>query len=487
MKIGNNKTMRRRAFDQVRMGRVNHIHFIGIGGVGMCGIAEVLHNLGYRISGSDNHASVVTDRLISLGVDVRIGHDSEAMSGCDVVVRSTAIPDDNPEVEWAVNALVPVVPRAEMLAELMRFRFGIAVAGTHGKTTVTSLISSLLAGAGLDPTYVIGGRLNSTGANAQLGGSRFLVAEADESDASFLYLQPMIAVVTNIDADHMQTYEGDFEKLRSAFIEFLHHLPFYGQAVVCLDDPVVSQIIGRIARPVLTYGLSPDASVQACGIGYDGTRTHFTVVQEGFDSIEVTLNLAGAHNVRNALAGIAVAREVGVSDDAIQACLLDFGGIARRFQIYGPRRIAQGDCFMIDDYGHHPSEINAVLDAIAKGWPDQRLVMIFQPHRYSRTHDLFEDFVKVLSDRPDVLVLLEVYPAGEQPVVGASSKDLSRAIRARGRIEPVLIETRGELLEILPGLMSDGDILLTMGAGDVGNVAQFLASSFPQVGGGRDE
>ncbi|MBI1194439.1 MAG: UDP-N-acetylmuramate--L-alanine ligase [Gammaproteobacteria bacterium] len=464
------------------MGRVQHIHFVGIGGAGMSGIAEVLHNLGYRVSGSDRAKSAVTDRLAKLGLDVRVGHDASALAGCDVVVRSSAIADDNPEIQAAIEQLIPVVPRAEMLAELMRFRFGVAVAGTHGKTTVTSLVTTLLAGAGFDPTYIIGGRLNSTGVNAQLGSSRFLVAEADESDASFLYLQPMLAVVTNIDADHMATYGNDFGRLRKAFIDFLHHLPFYGQAVVCVDDPIVAGMLADISRPLVTYGLSEDAEVSAHEIRYETTRTHFAVRQDGVEGeLRVTLNLSGAHNVRNALAAIAVARELGVPDESIQKSLAGFAGIARRFQVYGDRAIEQGRIFMIDDYGHHPSEVRAVLNAIRSGWNRRRLVMIFQPHRYSRTHDLFEEFVKVLSDEPDVLILLDVYPAGEAPIAGAETKDLSRAIRARGRLDPILTGSMGEIETLLPGLLRDGDVLLTMGAGDVGNVAVRMAELLPEA------
>ncbi len=477
-----NPGLSRRAFDQLRMGRVHHIHFVGIGGAGMSGIAEVLHNLGYEVSGSDRAQSVVTQRLSKLGLNVKVGHDAASLAGCDVVVRSSAIADDNPEIEAALDQRIPVVPRAEMLAELMRFRFGVAVAGTHGKTTVTSLITTLLAGAGLDPTYVIGGRLNSTGANAQLGSSRFLVAEADESDASFLYLQPMLAVVTNIDADHMATYGNDFGQLRKAFIEFLHHLPFYGQAVVCLDDPVIAELLPEISRPLVTYGMDEDAEVSAVDIRYETTRTHFTLRQAGVDDLEITLNLSGAHNVRNALAGIAVARELGVPDVSIQASMCEFAGIARRFQVYGDRRLAEGRIFMIDDYGHHPSEVRAVLNAIRSGWPGRRLVMIFQPHRYSRTHDLFEEFVKVLSDEPDALILLDVYSAGEAPIAGAEAKDLSRAIRARGRLDPILTGSMVEIETLLPGLLRDGDVLLTMGAGDIGNVAVRMAEILPTAG-----
>ena len=468
----------RRSSDELRMGRVRRIHFIGIGGAGMSGIAEVLHNLGYQVSGSDQASSAVTERLRGLGIPVWHGHDAQAIASSDVVVRSSAIADDNPEVAAALAAHIPVVPRAEMLAELMRFRYGVAVAGTHGKTTVTSLVASLLAAAGLDPTFVIGGRLNSIGSNARLGAGRYLVAEADESDASFLYLQPMLAVVTNIDADHMATYDGDFGRLQQAFVDFLHHLPFYGLAVVCIDDPVVAGLLPGISRPLLRYGLSEAADVRAGNIRYEAARSHFEVhFAHRDESLPVTLNLAGEHNVRNALAAISVARELGVGEDTIVEALEGFAGIARRFQVEEGRCVAGHEVLMIDDYGHHPRELEAVLEAIRQSWPGRRLVMVFQPHRYSRTRDLFDDFARVLSERPDVLLMLPVYAAGEVPVAGAESRDLCRAIRARGRIDPVLCQASDEVEGLLAGLLETDDILLFMGAGDIGAIAARLRST----------
>ncbi len=456
------------------MGRVRCIHFVGIGGAGMGGIAEVLLNLGYEVSGSDLHENAVTKRLSALGAKVFIGHDAANVRGCDVVVTSTAVRADNPEVRAARDARIPVVPRAEMLAELMRFRFGIAVAGTHGKTTTTSLIASLLAEGGLDPTFVIGGRLISAGTNARLGESRYLVAEADESDASFLYLQPMMAVVTNIDADHLETYGGDFNRLRQTFVEFLHHLPFYGQAVMCLDDEQVRSVLAEITRPVLTYGTVEGADVRATDVEQQQGQTRFRVRRPGHDdALEVTLNLPGRHNVLNALAAIAVASELGVADSDIRRGLAGFQGIGRRFHSYGEIDTPAGPVLMVDDYGHHPREMEATMSAIRAGWPERRLVVAFQPHRYSRTHDLFEDFVRVLSEA-DVLVLLEVYPAGEEPVAGADGRTLTRAIRARGQVDPVFVESPEELFEVLPGVLAAGDVLLTLGAGDIGTIAPRL-------------
>ncbi len=476
----------RRSSDELRMGRVRRIHFIGIGGVGMSGIAEVLHNLGYQVSGSDQACSAATERLERLGIRVHHGHDASTIARCDVVVRSSAIADDNPEVVAALSAHVPVVPRAEMLAELMRFRYGVAVAGTHGKTTVTSLVASLLAGAGLDPTFVIGGRLNSIGGNARLGGGRFLVAEADESDASFLYLQPMLAVVTNIDADHMATYGGDFGRLQRAFLDFLHHIPFYGLAVVCVDDPVVAGLLPEISRPWLSYGLSDEADVRAERIRYEATRCHFDVrFADRDEALPVTLNLAGEHNVRNALAAISVARELGVDDASIAGTLSAFAGIARRFQVEEGVRVAGREVLLIDDYGHHPRELAAVLDAVRRGWPGRRIVLVFQPHRYTRTRDLFDDFVRVLSDEPDVLLMLPVYAAGEAPVAGAEARDLCRAIRARGRLDPVLCLAMDELEGLLAGLLDDEDVLLFMGAGDIGAIAARLRRDGARMPTGR--
>jgi UDP-N-acetylmuramate--alanine ligase len=465
----------KRAGDNPRMGRIKHIHFVGIGGAGMGGIAEVLSNLGYVVSGSDVHENSMTQHLAILGVKVTLGHDARLVRACDVVVRSTAVTDDNPELMEARRLHIPVVPRAEMLAELMRFRYGIAVAGTHGKTTTTSLIASLLAEGGLDPTFVIGGRLNSIGGNARLGTGKYLVAEADESDASFLHLQPMLAVVTNIDTDHMETYGGDFSRLQDAFIDFLHQLPFYGLAVVCMDDPVVKENLTRISRPIITYGFATNADIHVTKLRQQDCCTYFQVARRDYpDWLNVTLNLAGKHNVLNALAAIAVASELGVEDDAILQGLQRFQGIARRLQLYGDITTKAGRIMMIDDYGHHPREIAATLNAIREGWPGRRLVVVFQPHRFTRTRDLFEDFANTLSDI-DVLLMLDVYAAGEKSIAGADSRSLCRAIRARGKIDPVFVEDRGELASTLKVLLHENDILLTLGAGDIGNVATYLA------------
>jgi UDP-N-acetylmuramate--alanine ligase len=458
------------------MGRVRRVHFVGIGGAGMSGIAEVLQNLGYAVSGSDLRDNAVTRRLRAMDINVCIGHDAGNIENADVVVASAAINADNPELTAAREQRIPVVPRAEMLAELMRFRYGIGVAGTHGKTTTTSLTASLLAEGGLDPTFVIGGQLNSAATNAQLGTGHYLVAEADESDASFLYLQPSMAVVTNIDADHLSTYEGDFERLRQTFIEFLHHLPFYGLAVLCLDDPEVKHILEEVTRPVITYGIDADADVRAVKVRQQGMQTHFEVQRRGSDrQLPVTLNLPGRHNVLNALAAIAVATELGVSDAAIQKALAEFQGIGRRFQVAGEVATAAGKVLLIDDYAHHPREIAPTLAAVRAGWPERRLVVVFQPHRYSRTHDLFDDFIQVLSG-VDVLVLGEVYAAGEAPLSGADGRALSRGIRARGHINPVFVEELDTLPAVLNDLLQDGDILLTLGAGNIGSVAARLAT-----------
>ena len=454
------------------MRRIRHIHFVGIGGAGMSGIAEVLLNLGYSVSGSDLRASAVTARLAQLGATIQPGHAPEHVAGSDVVVISSAVAEDNPEVMAARAARVPVVPRAEMLAELMRFRYGIAVAGTHGKTTTTSLIASLLAEGGLDPTFVIGGRLNSAGANARLGAGRYLVAEADESDASFLFLQPMLAVVTNIDADHLSTYGGDFERLRETFIEFLHHLPFYGLAVLCADDPQVRAILPRLSRPVLTYGTSEDCDVRATGIVPEGLRTHFLAHLPNLRApLPITLNLPGRHSVLNALAAMTVAHELGVEETAIRRALRNFQGIGRRFQQHGELALpGGGSATVMDDYGHHPREIQAVLNALRGAWPERRLVLAFQPHRFSRTRDLFDDFAQVLSE-VDTLILLDVYPAGEKPIAGADGRSLSRAIRVRGKVDPIFVEQTADLPAVLPDLLREGDLLLLMGAGDIGAMA----------------
>jgi len=463
--------------DRQPMSRVKHIHFVGIGGAGMSGIAEVLHNLGYTISGSDTGQNEATQRLLELGIRLFPAHQGENVAGADVVVVSSAIAASNAEVLAAGEARIPVVPRAEMLAELMRFRFGIAVAGTHGKTTVTSLIASLLAEGGLDPTYVIGGRLNSSGSHARLGESRYLVAEADESDASFLYLQPVIAVLTNVDADHMQTYGGDMQRLRRAFVEFLQRLPFYGLAVVCLDDPQAREVLDQLHKPVLTYGAMAGADVRATGIRQQGMKTGFEVIQAGHAPLQVSLSLPGRHNVLNALAAIAVARELGVDDAAIRRGLTGFEGIARRQQVMGEVELEWRRLLMIDDYAHHPTELAATLQAIRDGWPGRRLVVVFQPHRYSRTRDLFEDFCQVLAGI-DVLVLLEVYAAGEPPLTGADGRALCRAIRLRGQVDPVFVADPAELSGILRGLVQDGDIVLTMGAGSVGRISRELWLAF---------
>lgn len=459
------------------MGRVRRVHFVGIGGAGMSGIAEVLHNLGYVVSGSDLRDSAVTRRLAGLGIKVLVGHAAANVSACDVVVASTAIDAENPELAAAREQRIPVVPRAEMLAELMRFRYGIGVAGTHGKTTTTSLTASLLAEGGLDPTFVIGGQLNSAASNAQLGAGHYLVAEADESDASFLYLQPSMAVVTNIDADHLSTYEGDFERLRQTFIDYLHHLPFYGLAVLCLDDPQVANILAEVTRPVITYGIDSDADIRASEVRQQQLQTHFQVQRPGHDgTLSITLNLPGRHNVLNALAAIAVATELGVSDEAIQRALSGFQGIGRRFQMAGEIPVAAGSVLLIDDYAHHPREIEPTLAAVRAGWPERRLVVVFQPHRYSRTHDLFDDFIQVLSG-VDVLVLCEVYAAGEAPVSGADGRSLSRGIRTRGHVDPVFVEKLDMLPDVLDDILHDGDVLLTLGAGDIGAAAALLAAT----------
>jgi len=462
--------------DQLRhavetMGRMRHIHFVGIGGSGMSGIAEVMLNLGYHISGSDQKSGAMVKQLRKQGAEVAIGHKAENIEGADAVVISSAVKEDNPEVAAAREQRIPVVPRAEMLAELMRFRFGIAVAGTHGKTTTTSLVASILAEGGLDPTFVIGGRLNSAGTNARLGTGEFLVAEADESDASFLYLQPMMAVVTNIDADHMTTYGGDFERLRQTFIEFLHHLPFYGQAVLCIDDEEIRGLLPQLTRPVITYGVHEDADVQATEIRQEGLETHFSVrFSDDATVLPLTLNMPGRHNVLNSLAAIAVARDLGVDNDSIARALEKFQGIGRRFQVKDGCKTANGEVMLVDDYGHHPREVAATISAIREGWPERRLVLVFQPHRYTRTQEQFDDFTQVLS-QADVLVLTEVYSAGESPISGADGRALSRAIRTRGQVDPVFLDPLSDLPELLSGLVQDGDVVAMMGAGDIGAMA----------------
>ena len=460
------------------MRRIHHIHFVGIGGSGMSGIAEVLKNQGYEVSGSDLREGPVTARLKAMGVDVCIGHREENSARADVVVVSSAVSEDNPEVVTARERRIPVVPRAEMLAEIMRYRHGIAVAGTHGKTTTTSLISSVLAEAGLDPTFVIGGRLNSAGTNAKLGGSRYLVAEADESDASFLHLTPEVSVVTNIEADHMDTYGGDVEKLKQTFVDFLHNLPFYGVAVMCVDDAYVQEIIPRISRAIITYGIdNPDADYRAVNIVSDGLRTRFTVKRPGGRSdLDIELKMPGRHNVLNALATIAVAVDEGVADDAICAGLSGFAGVGRRFQVYGDYRIPGGSVTLVDDYGHHPTEVEAVIRAARAAWPGRRIVMLYQPHRYTRTRDLYEDFVRVLSE-VDGLLLMDVYSAGEAPIPGADGRALCRSIRQRGEIEPLFVDDNLKIESLLAKVLKDGDLLITQGAGDIGGVAARLAAT----------
>ncbi len=457
--------------------KVRHVHFVGIGGTGMSGIAEVLLNLGYTVSGSDLNENAATRRLAQLGARIHLGHDAAHIQGADVLVVSTAVAADNPEVVAAQAARIPVVARAMMLAELMRFKQGIAVAGTHGKTTTTSLIASVLSEAGLDPTFVIGGKLLAAGANARLGRGEYLVAEADESDASFLHLNPVIAVVTNIDQDHMQTYGHDFERLKAAFVEFLHHLPFWGMAVVCADDANVRAILPRIHRPVMTYGTSEDCAIQAVDIRAEGGGMRFTALRNGERSpIDVTLNLPGRHNVLNALAAIAVAWELQLSDAAVQRALAGFTGVGRRFQRYGEVTLADGRRFcLVDDYGHHPAEMAATLAAARNVYPGRRLVLVFQPHRYTRTRDLFEDFVQVLS-QADALLLTEVYAAGEAPIVAADGRSLARAVRVAGKVEPVFVADVAELPQALHDFIRDGDVVLTMGAGSIGQIPPRLVA-----------
>ena len=451
------------------MRRARRVHFVGIGGAGMGGIAEVLHTLGFEVTGSDCTASAMTARLAGLGVHVTIGHDRAHVAGANAVVVSAAIGPDNPEVVEARRRGIPVVPRAQMLAELMRFRYSVAVAGTHGKTTTTSLIASLLAAGGLDPTFVIGGRLLGAGTNARLGAGEYLVAEADESDASFLLLHPIIAVITNIDADHMSTFGGDFERLRGAYLEFLHRLPFYGLAVACADDGHVRETLPSVARSIVTYGIDADADLVATDIVAEGPRMRFKVAGTGVASpIDLILNLPGRHNVLNALAAIAVARELGVAEADIARAFESFQGIGRRLQVIAALEIGGRPVTVIDDYAHHPREIEATLEAVRAGWPGRRLVVLFQPHRYSRTRDLLDDFAAVLCDL-DVLVVLEVYPAGEAPISVADGRALCRAIRARGRVDPVFAEKVSDLEDLARDLVRPGDVVLTLGAGDIGS------------------
>ena len=471
------KSVKTRIIEIPEMRRVKTIHFVGIGGAGMCGIAEVLLNQGYQVTGSDLKGSHVTERLQTLGAKIFVGHQAQNVSQASVVVVSSAIDLENPELRAAEEQRIPIVPRAEMLAELMRYRHGIAVAGTHGKTTTTSLIASILAAGDLDPTFVIGGLLNSAGTNARLGASRFFVAEADESDASFLHLQPMLSVITNIEADHMSTYDGDFNRLKDTFVGFLHNLPFYGLAVLCIDDPVIRSLMPGISRPVLTYGVSEDADVRAEDIQMEGVRSHFQVVRKDHPNpLAVTLNIPGHHNVLNALAAIAVATDEGIQDQAIVSALSQFQGVRRRFEIADGIPVAGGHITLVDDYGHHPTEVAATLAAARGAWPERRVVMLYQPHRFSRTRDLYEDFVAVLS-QVDLLLLLEVYSAGEAPIPGADSRSLSRSIRQRGAVDPVFVDQLENLPRILKDVLQPGDVLITQGAGNVGNLSANLVTS----------
>ncbi|HEX9171605.1 MAG TPA: UDP-N-acetylmuramate--L-alanine ligase [Telluria sp.] len=454
--------------------KIKKIHFVGIGGSGMSGIAEVLLNLGYKVSGSDLSTNAASQRLAELGARVKIGHAAENIAGADAVVTSTAVNESNPEVVAARAAQIPIVPRAIMLGELMRLKRGIAIAGTHGKTTTTSLVASVLAQGGLDPTFVIGGRLNSAGANAKLGTGEYIVAEADESDASFLNLSPMIEVITNIDADHMETYEHDFEKLKAAFVHFTHRLPFYGRAMLCIDDQHVRSILPQVTKPVTTYGFSHDAQVRAVDAHAEGEQMHFTVVQDEYPDTKFVLNQPGLHNVLNACSAIAIAREIGLPDSATQQGLAEFRGVGRRFTRYGDIAIPGGGSFtLVDDFGHHPVETEVTLAAARAAYPGRRLVLAFQPHRYTRTRDLFEDFVRVLSTT-DVLLLADVYSAGEAAIVGADGRALARALRAAGKVEPVFVETIGAMPETIMTAVRDGDVVITMGAGSISGVPNQL-------------
>ncbi len=456
------------------MRRVRRIHFIGIGGAGMGGIAEVLANEGYQVSGSDIANNRVTEHLASLGAEIKIGHKAENVHGASVVVVSTAIHADNPEVMAARELRIPVVRRAEMLAELMRYRHGIAIAGTHGKTTTTSLIASVYAQAGADPTFVIGGLLNSAGTNARLGTSRYLIAEADESDASFLHLQPMVAIVTNIEADHMDTYGGDFTKLRATFLEFLHNLPFYGLAVVCIDDPVIRGLLPEIGRATITYGYSDDADIQVQEFVQEGSQSRFQLRLQDGSVLPLRLNLPGRHNALNAAAAVAVALEDHIPTDAVVDALAQFAGVGRRFQQYGEFDTGAGKALLVDDYGHHPTEVKATLASARAAWPDRRLVMIFQPHRYTRTRDLYDDFADVLA-KVDALIMLDVYSAGEDPIPGADGRSLCRSIRQRGILDPIFVATPAEVPAVLADVLKDGDVVLTQGAGNVGQLSRRLA------------
>ena len=456
--------------------KIKNIHFVGIGGSGMSGIAEVLVNLGYNVSGSDLGSNAASQRLEGLGARVMLGHAASNVDGADVVVTSTAVKADNPEVMAARANKTPIVPRAIMLGELMRLKRGIAIAGTHGKTTTTSLVASVLAQGGLDPTFVIGGRLTSAGANAKLGTGDYIVAEADESDASFLNLTPMIEVITNIDADHMETYEHDFEKLKQAFVNFTHRLPFYGRVMLCIDDEHVRSIIPHVTKPITTYGFSEEAEVRAINARAAGLEMHFTVIQDGYADTDFVLNQPGMHNVQNACSAIAIAREIGIEDSATQQGLAQFSGVGRRFTRYGDLPIAAGGSFtLVDDFGHHPLETEVTLAAARAAYPGRRLVLAFQPHRYSRTRDLFEDFVKVLG-KPDVLVLAEVYAAGETPVRAADGRSLAHALRVNGKVELIFVEAIADMPATIMGLVLDGDVVITMGAGSISGVPAKLTT-----------
>ena len=464
-------------FQPPEMRRIRRIHFVGIGGSGMCGIAEVLLNQGYEISGSDISANPSVKRLTKAGAIVFIGHDESNIDGANVVVKSSAVTIENPEIASAHARGIPVVRRAEMLAELMRYRHGIAIAGTHGKTTTTSLITAILAEAGRDPTFVVGGRVNSVGTNAKLGGSRYLVAEADESDASFLHLQPMVSVVTNIEADHMETYGFDFEVMKKTYIEFLHNLPFYGLAVMCIDDDVIRGLLVDVARPLLTYGFSEDAGYRLRDLRAEKRQCHFMIDRpDGQSSLQISLNIPGRHNALNAAAAIAVASDEGISDQAIIDGLSKFGGVGRRFEVIGEYPVTGGDAMLVDDYGHHPTEVKATIQAIRDGWPEKRLVMVFQPHRYTRTRDLYEDFVQVLVE-VDVLLVLDVYSAGEEPIPGAGSKNLCGSIRQRGGIDPIYVESIEEVPYLLGELVRGDDFVMTQGAGSVSKLVAMSAES----------
>ena len=456
------------------MRRVERIHFVGIGGAGMSGIAEVLVNEGYHVSGSDLAPNAVTNRLADKGAEIFFGHQASNIDGSSVVVASTAIDQTNPELAAARELRIPVVRRAEMLAELMRYRHGIAIAGTHGKTTTTALVTQIYSEAGLDPTFVNGGLVKSAGTNARLGSSRYLIAEADESDASFLHLQPMVCVVTNIEADHMDTYGGDFEVLKQTFVDFLHNLPFYGLAVMCIDDPVVRELLPRIGRQVITYGFSEDADVRLVDYDQRGQQGHFSILRKGKPALQIKLNIPGKHNALNATAAVAVATEEGVADEAITRALAEFEGTGRRFDHLGEFETGNGKVMLVDDYGHHPSEVDVTIQAARAGWEDKRLVMVFQPHRYSRTRDLYDDFANVL-EQVDVLVMLDVYAAGEVPIAGADGRALCRTIRGRGKLDPIFVPNIDALPSALANILQNDDLVLTQGAGDVGKIARQLA------------